>query len=174
AITHGWSGELQRRKATAVFVVLFAALLFMGCPMEDGGSSFVDDGKLNVNLIGTWLDTAEWGTDGYTVEADNVEYISDYFPHAGVISHVTNFSKAAGVIIIELDPGYEAYGYSAGTFIGIYFQNLRPGVSVQIGTASLFPDTAAELTLDDAIAAFTLGNEGTYISFYGTYLRTAD
>jgi hypothetical protein len=57
-----------------------------------------------------------------------------------------------------------------GNFIGIYYKDLKPGVSVQMGTA--YVDGGAETTtLDAAKARFTMGNEGTYITWYGTYLK---
>ena len=161
--------HLFKRSALALCVLVFmsAILCITGCSTDN---DFVDDGKLNSKLIGTWLHTDEWGTDGYTVTANSVTYISEWFPIAGTIRHVTNFSDSAGVIIIEYDEGYRN---PAGNFIGIYFQNVRPGVSVQIGTAWV-EEGAEESTIEEAIAAFTVGNQGTYISYYGTYLWTTD
>ena len=161
--------RLYTRNVAALCTVVFMslALLFTGCKTDD---DFIDDGKLNSNLIGTWLYTDEWGTDGYTIEANRVTYISDWFPITGTVKHVTNFTDSAGVIIIEYDTEYHN---PAGNFIGIYFQNLNPKVSVQMGTAWV-EGGAEESTFDAAKAAFTAGNEGTYMSYYGTYSWAAD
>ena len=157
------------RSVSSLFflVCLAAVLLFSGCENDpDNGST----SGLNTDLIGTWLDPNEFGTDGYTVEANRVRYISDWFSFAGSIRHVENFSNSAGVIIIEYD---SQYNNPDGNFIGIFFRSLNPGVSVQMGVAWT-EDGAEESTLNAAMAAFTQGNEGTYMSFYGTYLWSVD
>jgi len=164
--------RVVRRIAFSLFglLCLSTALLFTGCSTDDGGGGGVG---LNSNLIGKWLYTNEFGTDGYTIDAKKVTYISDWYPLAGTIKQIENFTDSAGVIIIQLDAGYGDYGYPQGTFIGIYFKNLNPGVSVQMGTAWA-EGGAEEPTLNAAMAAFTLGNEGTYMAAYGTYLWTTD
>ena len=159
----------QSRSVFSLFflVCLSIIILFSGCENDPDNDSTVG---LNSNLIGTWLDTNEFGTDGYTVESGRVRYISYWFSFAGSIRHVENFSNSAGVIIIEYDAEYQN---PSGNFIGIYYQNLNPKVSVQMGTAWM--EGGAEVaTLDAAIAAFTAGNEGTYMGYYGTYSWTAD
>ena len=150
-----------------VLVCLSLGLLFSGCENDpDNGST----SGLNTDLIGTWLETNEFGTDGYAVETNRVRYISDWFSFTGSIRHVTNFSNSAGVIIIEYDSQYINPDVN---FIGIYFRNLNPGVSVQMGVAWI-EEGAEEPTLNAAMAAFTSGNEGKYMSFYGTYLWSTD
>ena len=161
------SSAVRRIMFALCLVFIAAALLFTGCKMDDG---FVDDGKLNSNLIGTWLDIQEWGIDGYTITSNRLTYISEWFPVAGTVRHVKNFSNSSGVIIIEYDPEYHN---PAGNFIGIYFQNIHQGVSVQMGTAWT-EEGAEEPTLAAAIAVFTVGNESTYISYYGTYFWTPE
>ena len=154
----------------AILLCLSLSLLFTGC---DPGNDFVDDGRLNTKLIGTWI--SYWGEDGdydsYTITDNSVSYVfasEDWGNNGfiGAIRHVANFSNSAGVIIIEYNSGDFVI---PGQFIGIYYQDLNPGASVRMGTA--WADGGAEeLTLAAAIAAFTLGNEGKYMSSYGTYL----
>ena len=139
-------------------------------------------------LAGRWEDNQSWSVDGFIVEANRITYFfeSPFFEmptYAGTIRHVSIFSDSAGVIIIEYDPDRKPSYYDGlgnfgnpdyllplrGSFIGIYFRNLVPGVSVQMSKA--FVDGGAEKpTLAEAIAAFTVGNEGTYIGFYGSYV----
>jgi hypothetical protein len=181
----------KRVLARGAFTALLCltVCLFLACPTESSGSrgkgnnNSVDDNKLNENLIETWL--SEY-FDGYTITASKLSYDDGFGgggSYAGTIRYVSNFTSTAGVIIIEYDAGrkpvyydsYENYGDPAhivplkGNFIGIYYKNLNPGVSVQIGGAYI--DGGAEkATLDAAKTEFTLGKEGTYISYYGTYL----
>jgi hypothetical protein len=173
------------RNTLALFVVLFlfTALLFTGCQTEPEEPGY----ELDSRLIGTWMDTGEWAGDSYTITDTRLSYGygADIISYAGTIKYVSNFTSTAGVIIIEYDSDHKPVYYDSfenygdpdhvvplkGNFIGVYYKNLNPGVSVQMGGA--YADGGAEeATLDGAIAAFTMGNEGTYISFgYGTYQK---
>jgi hypothetical protein len=171
----------------AVFIVLLAAFLFMGCS-DSSDDSFVDDHKLNPYLIGTWTDSSWSDTgdyDGYTIGSNNFSYIfggTDYefMGFAGNIVYVSNFYYNSGVIIIEYDPDHKASYYGPapdyaplplkGDYIGIYYKNLVPGVLVEMGVANE-PGGAEKTSLVEAINAFTLGNEGAYMTHYGTYIR---
>jgi hypothetical protein len=167
--------------ALAAVFCLSAALLFSGCQPED--DSFVDDHRLNSQLIGTWTNS-QFG-DSYTITSTYLSYGygNDFISYAGAVRYVSNFSEDAGVIIIEYDddhkatyPEYDDEWNVIGTlplkgnFIGIYYKELKSGVSVKMGGA--YADGGAEeATLDAAKKAFTLGNEGNYMSMYGTYLK---
>ena len=175
------------RKRHGVFTLLAVsflstALLFTSCKTDD---VFVDDNKLNKNLTGTW--TSEHG-DGYTITAANLSYSfgADIIGYAGTVEYVSNFTDNAGVIIIKYEAGkeqtypvydenWEIIGYKerTGDFAGIYFENLKPGVSVEMGVAVNLADYsgAEEKTLDAAKAAFTSGKKGDYIGMMGTYQK---
>jgi hypothetical protein len=167
--------------ALAAVFCLSAALLFSGCQPED--ERFVDDHRLNSQLIGTWTNS-QYG-DSYTITSTYLSYGygNDFISYAGAIRYVSNFSEDAGVIIIEYDDDHKA-AYSEyddewnvvgtlplkGSFIGIYYKEFKPGVSVKMGGA--YADGGAEEeTLEAAKKAFTLGNEGNYMSMYGTYSK---
>ena len=173
------------RSVFTLFIVSFvSAALFTGCDMEPNGD-FVDDHKLNQKLIGTW--TSEF-TDAYIITAGDIAYDfgGGYIGYAGTIEYVSNFSNTAGVIIIKYkagqeqtypiyDENWEIIGYNErpGDYVGIYYENFKPGVSVEMGIAINLADyTGAEkTTLDAAKAAFTRGKKGDYISKMGTYLN---
>ena len=183
------SGNSNHRKLMRICMLLFifTALLFTGCPMGGVVGNNGQDAELNPQLIGRWVST--WG-DGYIVEANTIINISSdgTTRPIGTIRHINNFTASAGVIIVEYHPDWRPRYYSGGlegwgnpenllplrgTFNGIYFRNLVPGVSVQMGGA--FIEGGAErATLAEAIAAFTLGNEGRYMALYGTFLWVAD
>jgi hypothetical protein len=170
--------------AFAVVLCLFTALLFSGCQTEE--ENFIDDHKLNSQLTGTWFSTYD---DGYVIDETETGYRLTYYgyidmiSYAGAIEYVSNFSNDSGVIIIKYDDDHKA-SYSeydenwnvAGTlplkgdFIGIYYKEFKPGISVKIGGAYA-EGGAEEETLDAAKKAFTLGNEGNYMSMYGTYSK---
>jgi len=166
--------------SVVLFIVfcLSMTLLFTGCKMDD--DELIDDHKLNSALIGTWADST--GGDGYTITADHLSYNSGYSnDYAGTIKYISNFSATAGVIIIEYDTDSKPLYFDwtqtpptplplRGDFIGIYYHSLRPGISVRMGGA--YEGGGAEkASLDAAIKAFTMGNEGTYMTFYGTYSK---
>jgi len=163
--------------APAVLFCLSMALLFTGCKPDD---DFIDDHKLNSKLIETWMSTY----DSYDITSTKLTYDDGFGGgYAGTIKYVSNFTETAGVIIIEYDAAhrptyydsFENYGDPAhivelkGNFIGIYYKALKPGVSVSMGVA--YGDGGAEeATLDAAKKAFTMGNEGKYITTgYGDY-----
>jgi hypothetical protein len=180
-------GSLRRHLAHSVFALftvfcLSTGLLFTACS-SDPDDGFVDDHKLNSNLIETW--ESEY-YDAYTITDTHLSYGygADSVEYAGTIKYVSNFNSTAGVIIIEYDaehkPTYydssENYGdpdhivLPKGDFIGIYYKDFKPGVSVQMGVA--YAEGGAEkATLDEAKNAFTMGNEGTYMTYYGIYSR---
>ena len=174
-------GGAKRASYIAVLMLL-ACFLFWGC---GDAEPFVDDGELNSRLIGTW--TSEY-TDGYIITANDISYDfgGGYIGYAGTIEYVSNFSKTAGVIIIKYKAGQEqtypiydedwnitGYNERPGDYVGIYYENFKPGISVDMGTAiNLIDYTGAEeKTLDEAKAAFTAGKRGDYIGLMGVYLK---
>jgi len=179
--------SLRRKAAQSVFALFiafffFTALLFTGCKEDTD-----DDPKfeLNSNLIGKWTSTS---SDSYTITDTKLTY-TDWqgeISYAGTIRHATAFSNTAGVIIFEYDNDRKPKYYASydpdtfepignplqlkGNFIGVYYKDLSSGVSVKMGTAYI-DGGAEEPTLDAAKSAFTLGKEGDYMSYYGTYTK---
>jgi hypothetical protein len=166
--------------ALAVMFCLSTALLFTGCKTEEDG--FKDDHKLNSKIIGKWTSSYD---DYYDISSDKLVYDDGWGGgYAGTVEYVSNFSETAGVIIIKYEADhepvyyddYDNYGDPAhivalkGNFIGIYYKDFKPGVSVSIAVAYV-DGGAEEKTLDDAKKAFTMGNEGKYIGRYGTYSK---
>jgi len=171
------------------FVLLVMVAVLGGCSLND--NDFVDDNKLNSGLVGTWRDY--WGSglddfDGYIITETHLTYgFGDFIAYKGTIRYVSNFSASTGVIIIEYDEGYEAtyveydedWNYvdthdCIGNFVGIYFKNLKSGSSVEMSQAINIANNlgAEKLTLEAAKAAFTSGNSGNYVSFWGgPYLK---
>jgi hypothetical protein len=179
----GSSGHLHGKRSDvfAMFILfcLPATLLLTGCKTEENND---DDHKLNSQLVGTW--TSEYG-DLYSITSTYLSYGygGDSISYAGIIKYVSNFTNDAGVIVIEYDDDHKASYWEyddnwdpteelplKGNFIGIYYKEFKPGVSVKMGGAYVYGG-AEEATLDAAIKAFTLGNEGTYIYGYGTYSK---
>jgi hypothetical protein len=174
----------QKALALMFMFCLSAALLITGCKEDASGSSskFVDDHKLNSSLIEEW--SSPYG-DGYVITANKITYDDGGYGSSstGTIQYVSNFTSNAGVIIIKYDddkkPSYWEYDDAwnpieelplKGDFIGIYYKNLKPGVSVSMANAYI-DGGAEEATLDDAKKAFTAGNEGKYIMYYGEYTK---
>ena len=170
-----------------LFVVF--TVLFVGCKQEPD-DDYIDDHIFNDALIGTWKDTS--AGDGYIIEnrgtktSLSYDYGGGYIGYAGTIRYVAHFnsSKTAGVIIFEYDPDNKQTYYDSfdnygdpdheiplkGDYIGVYYKNLKPGVSVQIGTAYA-EGGPEEPTLWAAIKAFTEHKEGDYMSYYGIYTK---
>ena len=168
---------------TTLFVLLClpAALVFTGCKI-DGPNDPVYG--LDSNLIGTWVSEFD---ESYAITAASLVY-DDGFGRgfAGTIRHVSRFTGNTGVIIIEYEAGreqtypiynsdWEIIGHNKhrGNFAGIYYENLKPGISVEMGNAVNLEDFsgAEETTLETAKAAFTSGRKGDYIGIMGVYLR---
>jgi len=165
--------------APAVLFCLSTALLFTGCKTDDDGDPVA---RLDANLAGTW--ESVYG-DAYTITDNHLSYGygADAISYAGSIKWASQFASDAGVIIIEYDADHKASYWEydddwnpttqlplKGNFIGIYYKDLMPGVSVSIGGA-YSAGGAEEATLDAAIKAFTMGNEGKYMGSYGTYTK---
>jgi len=177
-------GSFRRRYAQNVFALvalffLFTALLFTGCKDEEGTPPPSTNNELDSRLIGTW--TSE-NDDGYTITSTYLSYDDGYGSgYAGTIKYVVT-SNNAGVIIIEYDTGHKPTYYDSfenygepdhilplkGDFIGVYYKELKPDESVQMGTAYI-EGGAEEPTLDAAKNAFTLDKEGDYVAYYGIY-----
>jgi len=168
-----------------VMMIMFCLLtgfLLSSCKEGGGGSAgSIDNHKLNSDLIGTW--TSNYG-DSYTITSNKITYYAGYdSDFVGTIQYVSNFTDSAGVIIVKYDdgkkPSYWEYDKDwnpikelplKGDFIGIYYNDLKSGVSVSIANAYIYGG-AEEATLDNAKKAFTAGNEGKYIMSYGEYSK---
>jgi hypothetical protein len=183
------SGSHRRHWARGVFVsalmfCLSTALLVTGCDMDGGGGGSIApvEDTLEANLIGTWSSPYD---DGYVITANKITYDDGGYGsgYTGTIQYVSNFTNSAGVIIIKYDdgkkPSYWDYDDDwnptielplKGDFIGVYYKDLRPGVSVLMGGAYIYGG-AEEATLDAAKKAFTAGNEGKYMTHYGEYSK---
>ena len=162
--------------AVLVLVCIFAVLI-IGCKIDD--SDFIDDHQLKSSLIGIWNHVEG---DGYTITETTLAYngYDDAGSFSGTIKHVSNFSKDAGVIIIEYDelnkpvyfinehwedPDKNHYltctdpshiSPLKGDFVGIYFRKVKSGISAEICTAYIQGGTETE-TLDEAKIKFTSG-----------------
>jgi hypothetical protein len=159
------------RNAFALFVVFcLSAALFTGC--KSGSDPYYDNHKLKTALIGTWEDEGEWGTDGYVIKAKELSYFDSFgYDYKGTIEYVSNFSDYAGVIIIKYtEVGSELANNLIGKYIGVYYKDLKSNDSVGMGTAMNSDYTnPAKNTMYDAAITFTVENEGTYMTYYGTY-----
>jgi hypothetical protein len=166
--------------ALVVLFCLSTGLLFTGCKTDDDGDPVA---RLDAKLIGTWTSIYD---DAYTITGEYLSYGYgvNSISYAGTIKWASQFTSDAGVIIIEYDADHKPTYYDSfenygdpdhlvelkGNFIGIYYKDLKPGVSVQIGGA--YSDGGAEeATLGAAKKTFTMGNEGKYIGSYGTYKK---
>jgi len=177
-------GSLRPKMARSVFTIfvvsfLFAVLLFTGCKQEPDDPTF----ELDERLIGLWTDSIN--LDSYTITSAHLTYTdwSGSIPYAGTIRHAVS-SGNAGVLIIEYDNDNKAsypiydnnwnptgdYHPLKGNFIGIYYKDLTPNISVKLSGAYI-DGGAEEPTLDAAKAAFTLDREGDYVYSYGTYTK---
>ncbi|MCL2271098.1 MAG: hypothetical protein FWC24_07145 [Treponema sp.] len=180
-----WHRRITHGVFTLIFVsFLSLALLFTGCDTEADDAS-ADDHKLNQNLIGTW--TSEF-SDSYIITENEISYDMGFGfgGYAGTIEYVSNFSNTAGVIIIKYKAGQEqtypiydenwnitGYHERPGDYVGIYYEDFKPGVSVQVGTSINITDyTGAETqTLNEAKSRFTKGKKGNYIGTMGIYSK---
>jgi hypothetical protein len=158
----GVSQGASTRYAAQIFSRFFAlflvmgAVLFAGCPMDDGDGDD-DDHKLNTGLIGTWKAsgsyeyegaTYDW-TDTYIITADNIiSHPEAYPPYANAsIGYVYNFSDTAGCLIIQT---------AGASFTAVYFKNLS-ATTVVLGDAFNVADSSqpvAEATLEEAKERF--------------------
>jgi hypothetical protein len=166
--------RVTRNVFTLLVMLCLSSALFIGCKDEPDPvipNTGDDQNKLNESLIGTWEDAGEWGTDGYKITANKLEGTWDGdVSYSGTIEYVSNFSNTAGVIIIKYDTNTWNPS-SVGKYNGVYYQNLKPGISVEMSTAWADGDEIKN-SLDEAKAAFTIGKTGDYIAvFGGPYLK---
>ncbi|MDR1908791.1 MAG: hypothetical protein LBQ35_02625 [Spirochaetaceae bacterium] len=173
---------IEYRRARWAWIVAALVVLggLTGCETDPEPNP---EDELNPALITTWSSTYS----SYVITADDVSYLnsSGEIDFAGSIKYVDNFSETAGVLIIEYDDEYKPEYYAEydpdtwlpvgdplplkGNFIGVYFKGLSAD-SAQIGSAYK-EGGAEESTLEAAIAAFTVDNEGDYMGQYGTYSK---
>jgi hypothetical protein len=122
----------------------------------------------------TWFDHYHL-KDGYDVRATDYYFFREDFRPGGwprrkvaIVRHVTNFSGNAGVIILEwLDSREPNTGYYIDRpFEALYFRIINQD-AVQFGEAknSVTNVKSKKATLREALASFTMGNEGDYVSW---------
>ncbi|MDR2080104.1 MAG: hypothetical protein LBP74_10330 [Treponema sp.] len=158
-----------RKKMFPLFLTVFLftlTALLPGCKHEP--DPFVDDGKLNSGLIGTWKASGEndygsW-SDTYTIKTAQgsaigiISHPEGYSWKNATIVHVFNFNETSGCLIVKYTAG-NAVKYSA-----VYFKNLSDA-SVLLGDAFGPPpgylDPAVD-TLDEAITKFAPENASAY------------
>jgi hypothetical protein len=107
---------------------VMGALSLAGCPMED--EEFVDDHKLNQNLIGSWIVSGDGWSDQFTITAgQTISHPSDfggYMDYSNAsIEYVYNFSETAGCLIIKR---------AANKYTAVYFSSLT-ATTVLLGNA---------------------------------------
>jgi hypothetical protein len=185
--------------AFAVMFCLFTALLFIGCTVDapevivQPADVIVEkDECLHQDIIGTWLSTTAWGTDGYSITAARLVQIRSAAPGsaitsgiAGTIEDVAWISANSGAIIVLANvavPQKDADGNDVyvDAYIVTYFKDLVPGVYMKMGDAWEThgswgdPDYASwraqQPTLDEAKAAFgTKEAMDKYLTYPGNY-----
>jgi hypothetical protein len=156
---------------------LTAAFLLSGCEMENG--NFVDDHKLNPGLIGKWKSEYNGGAEVYTITETTFVYEDTFLGiWGGKIDYVSNFSKNAGVLIIEYDGDKKQRWKNwetseditpPGNFYGIYFNSLTENTVKLANTSDQkanYGPTETE-TSREAREKFTLGNKGDLTSSGG-------
>jgi hypothetical protein len=155
--------SLSRRRpavkaAAFLFVVLcFTALSVLSCNLN-GNDEFVDDHKLNQNLIGTWSKDFGGGfVDTYVITVITLSHTSG-FPvafDASPIRYIYNFSETAGCFIVQRD--------TDNKFAAVYYKDLKSG-SIIIGdayNAADYSDPAVD-TLEEAKKKFAPENRDLY------------
>ncbi|MCL1993788.1 MAG: hypothetical protein FWG66_12670 [Spirochaetes bacterium] len=163
------------RFASGVFALLLAPFLFAGCSTGDDELVI----EFNQGLIGVWENVTQGGTEIFTVTSNRAYYgFDDDTFMRGFIVHAVSFSANSGVIIVRHDPGSTAWALPgevaadiSGMFLGVYFRNLVPGVSVEMAQAATTAGTAEQPTLSAAINRFTLGNMATYAAGFSPLTR---
>jgi hypothetical protein len=152
------------KKALPVFLAFcFVVALLSGC--AGGGSG---DGSI---IFGTWT-ASNMGGDGYTITNGTIIYDDGGhgYDWAGTIVGHSDFTSPAGILYVQ----YTIYSNDS-TFIGkinaVYWKNLTPG-SVEMGNAinSDFSNPAVS-TIGEAVTKFTLDNVGTWITYWGPYIK---
>ena len=156
----------------AVVLCLAAALVFTGCKMEE--DKYNDDHKVKSGLIGKWAFDYEGGQELYTITATTLTYDDTYLGlWGGQIVYISNFSKDAGVLIIEYDAGKKQQWTDwdtmaditpTGNFYGVYFSELKEDSVKMANTSDQNANggpTETE-TLEQAIKKFTRGKRGDY------------
>jgi hypothetical protein len=142
------------------------------------------DDDEGISLVGTWAD--ETAGDSFIITGTTLTY-RDYtgtIGYYGTIKETSTFTDDAGVIIMEYASDgkqqYYDYGpapdyaptnphYGPGTFLGIYYEDLKAG-SVKL--AGAFVANGAEAAnLDTAKAKFTVGKKGEFVFQFGVYTK---
>jgi hypothetical protein len=155
-----------RQQVPVILLSLFTIFLFVSCNADTGGSSgFILEGK--------WVSPY----DSYTITKTAVDYFMDnssfVFPDAilkGAIKETVSFSDNAGVLIIQVTES-KTIGNTVGYFTGVYYRD-GTKTSVQMANAINADYRPVEtVTLSEAQSAFTAGNMGAHVSYWGSYTK---
>jgi hypothetical protein len=149
----------------ASFVALLAILLLTGCPHP------IADTKVNLN--GNWTDN--YG-GGYNITSSSLEYYMADSEWEGVvypgtrikgsIKEINNFSKDAGVIIVQIAESSKAG--QAGKFFGVYYKDYTASHVFLANAIDESYDDILKDTLADARNTFTVDNVGTHVTYWGS------
>jgi len=176
---------IARRAAFAgLILLLLAGFSFISCSNPTGSDVTVPAG-----LVGTW---SSGGGDEYSIKGTKLSYNGEDGSFSGTIRYISQFTDTSGVIIIQYDKGHEQVYYtgyettppyapigdplpsSNGSFYGIYYDSLEPGVSVEMANA-FWLGGAEQGSIKAAKTAYTedmgvaSADGDTYIFSYGTY-----
>jgi hypothetical protein len=156
----------------AVFIVLLAAFLFMGCSTESDNAGDLD---------GVWL--SNYG-DGFIIDLiDNTlayDFGGGFIGYSGAIKEIIYFGgvKTAGVIFIEytIKPvDYDTGTEPAGDFIGIYFRKLTGSTGEFASPVGTDGEgnyiTPAKTSLEEAKTSFTEETAGDDVLYWVTYVK---
>jgi hypothetical protein len=161
------------KKAPLITMFFFTlAVLLPGCKQEPDEVEFVDRQFIPA---GDWAD--EFG-GSYKITKSTIEYSTPAYEDATYPSPATNlkgniitavdFSEASGVLIITVTSASNT-GNTPGKYTAVYYKEYTPGhvfLANPIDATSYAPIEVDTLNL--ALATFTEGNVGTYVSFWGS------
>lgn len=180
--------RIKKNAFSVGLCLLLGALMFSACDNDSGDETGNGGDPLPQGLVGTWI--SESPGESYTITTDWLDYDDGYGGgYGGHIASFSHFTGDAGVIIIKFDEDKKPTYYSdahwtdpnhfnsptpctehkltlKGDYHATYFKVLA-GSQVQMGGIN----NAEKPTLDEAKEAFTAGNTGTYISYWGTYTK---
>jgi len=154
---------------------LLLLLLLSGCELY--GKIGTDDanieGALPVLLRGEWVFTQAGSTtpgERYSIDDSTIQFGNDSgtspTSFKGDIRFVSNFSAAAGVIIIEYAEAPTYPLYNGKQFFAVYYRDLKTD-TVQLANAINLSDFSAPdtETLEEAVKKFTRLSIGAFINW---------
>ncbi|MDR2597196.1 MAG: hypothetical protein LBC76_07750 [Treponema sp.] len=152
----------------AGFVALLIILLLTGCPQT--GSPPADT---KVSLNGEWTD--DYGS-GYNITSSSLEYYTAEstweevtYPAEnikGSIKEIKNFSKDAGVIIVQITTSTTTG--QANKFIGVYYKDCTASHIFFANAIDASWNLILIDNLNEAKNTFTVDNVTTHVSSWGS------